>query len=659
MQTEEKIQTVSLNENQQKAVLQTDGPLLIAAGPGSGKTRTIAYRALYMIKEQGINLSEILLITFTKKAANEMRDRIEKLLDEEKAPFVWTFHSLCLHILRQYSFKLSIPKNFTVYDPADQLQIVQAVLKDAKQKSLQDLLKRISNCKNHLILPSEAPLELQEPYRQYQALLREENSLDFDDLIVKTVHLLKKHPEVLNALPWKYISIDEYQDTNYAQYELVKLLARRDNNICVIGDADQAIYAFRGANVSNFLNFGNDFPDVKVIKLEQNYRSTPEIIHGAQEVIKQNEDRMQQTIWTAKGEGKPIIVCEASDERAEVDYIIRTIELYMGGTSRYQIEQKYVDDEMKGYKFSDFAVLYRTHLQEKIIEETFLKSGIPFQIVGAVPLYDRAEVKDLIAYVRVISDPNDKASLLRIINTPARGIGKVALEKIAQHSKNEGLPFYQACQEVDALQLQDEQKNAIARFVTLIESLRYESTHVLLSELLKSIVQKIQLFDLYKDKKRQDHLYEIIAYSSAFDDLPQHERLKEFIREVTFMSDKDIYDQNKDAVTLLTLHASKGLEFPVVFVAGVEENLIPYKRAGEPINLPEERRLFYVGMTRAMEQLHLLHTKERNFFGENLVPRKSQFIENIPKEIVQNKEHELKKRLKKTDETAKSQLNLF
>ncbi len=580
-------------------------------------------------------------------------------MQSENAPFVGTFHSVCLYILRQYAFKISIPKNFTVYDPADQLQIVQTILKDAKPKSLQDLLKRISNCKNHLVFPSEAPLELQEPYRQYQALLKQENALDFDDLIVKTVHLLRKHPEVLNALPWKYISVDEYQDTNHAQYELIKLLAKRDRNVCVVGDADQAIYAFRGANVNNFLNFGNDFSDVKVIKLEQNYRSTPEIIHGAREVIKQNEDRMQQTIWSAQEDGSPIIICEASDERAEVDYIIKTIEFYMGGTSRYQIEQKFVDDETGGYKFSDFAVLYRTHLQSKIMEEAFSRSGIPYRIVGAIPLYERTEVKDLIAYVRVIIDPNDKASLLRIINRPVRGIGKACVSAIEKYAKNEGLPFYQACQEVDTLQLKDEQTNAIARFVTLIESLRYESTHVTLSDLLRSIVQKIQFFELYKDKKRQDYIYEVMGYASAFNELPQHERLKEFIREITFMSDKDMYDDSKDAVTLLTLHASKGLEFPVVFVSGVEENLIPYKRVGEEINLPEERRLFYVAMTRAMKKLHLLHAKERNFFGEELKPKRSRFIENLPSEIIKNKEHVFKKRVKKSDENNKSQLNLF
>ncbi|MFC1655794.1 ATP-dependent helicase [Patescibacteria group bacterium] len=642
MKVEEKIQTVSLNGHQQEVVSHVNGPLLIAAGPGSGKTRMISCRAVHMIEERDVDPSEILLITFTKRDVQEMKKHVE-------GPFVSTFHSLCLHILRQYAFKISISKNFTVYDPADQLQIVQTILKDAKPKSLQDLLSRISHCKNNLILPSEAPLELQEPYRQYQALLREENALDFDDLIVKTVHLLRKHPEVLNALPWKYISVDEYQDTNHAQYELIKLLAKRDKNICVIGDADQAIYAFNGANVHNFLNFGNDFLDVKVIRLEQNYRSTPEIIHGAQEVIKQNEDRMQQTTWTAQGEGNPITICEACDERAEVDYIIRTIELYMGGMSPNQTKQKY----------SDFAILYRTHLQSKVIEEAFLKSGIPYQIIGVVPLYDRVEVKDLIAYVRVIKDPNDKASLLRIINKPVRGIGKACVEAIAKHAKNEGLPFYQACQEVDVLQLKDDQKNAIARFVTLIESLRYESTHVALSDLLRSIVAKIQLFELYKDKKRQDHIHEIIGYAGAFDDLPQHERLKEFIREVTFMSDKDMYDDSKDVVTLLTLHASKGLEFPIVFVPGVEENLIPYKYAQKQVNLPEERRLFYVGMTRAMKELHLLHTKERDFFGEELIPQKSRFIEDIPNEIIRNKEHVLKKHVKKTDEDDKSQLNLF
>jgi DNA helicase-2/ATP-dependent DNA helicase PcrA len=659
MEIDVKKHTASLNEYQHQAATMIKGPLLIAAGPGSGKTRTVSHRAAYMIQEENIDPSQILLITFTKKAADEMKQRISKLLDSENLPFIGTFHSLCLHILRNYSFKLSIPKNFTVYDPTDQLHIVQSIIKDAKQKSLQDLLKRISYCKNHLILPSETPIELQEPYRQYQAMLREENALDFDDLIVKTVQLFRKHPEVLSAIPWHYISVDEYQDTNHAQYELIKLLAKRDRNICVIGDADQSIYAFRGANVENFLNFGNDFPEVKVVRLEQNYRSSPEIINGSQAVIKENEDRMQQKLWTAKQEGKPIIICNASDERAEVEYIIRTIELYMGGTSRYQIEVKNVDDESKGFKFSDFAVLFRTHMQGKIIEEMFLKSGIPYQLVGAIPFYNKAEVKDLIAYLRVIYDPNDMAALLRIINKPARGIGKICVDKIKEYVKHEGIPFYQVCQEVDALSLNDEQKNAVARFVTLIESLRYENTHVKFSDLVRSVIQKIQLFELYKDKKRQDHLYEIMGFASVFDDLPHGESLKEFLRDATFMSDKDIYDSQKDAITLLTLHASKGLEFPVVFIAGVEEQFIPYKHGDEKLNEPEERRLFYVGMTRAQDELHLIHTNERNFFGEELKQQPSRFLNSIPVEVIRKKEHERKKRIKKKDETDKSQLKIF
>ncbi len=508
-------------------------------------------------------------------------------------------------------------------------------------------------------MPSEAPHELQESYRQYQAALKEKNALDFDDLLIKTVHLLKKHPEILDRLPWKYISVDEYQDTNRVQYEIIKLLSKRNNNICIIGDADQAIYAFRGANIQNFLNVGDDFPNVKILQLKNNYRSTPEIIKSARSIIQKNEDRMQVEIESVRDKGGALTICETTDEKTEAEFIVRTIEAYMGGTNRYEIEANNVDDKTDGYIFSDFAVLYRTHLQGKILEETFLKSGIPYQIVGAVPFYDRSEIKDMLAYTRAIYDPNDHEALLRIINKPTRGIGKTTIEKIEKYSLNEGIPFYKACEELDVLPIQDEQKNSLAEFIKLFESFRLKSTEISVSNLLKEIFNITGFKDLYKDKKRQDNIFQLIGFAVQFNELSPREGMKKFIEETAFMTDKDIYDDDKDTVTLLTLHASKGLEFPVVFIAGVEEDLIPYKHGEGEIQESEERRLFYVGMTRAKEKLYLLHTKKRLYFGEKLKVKSSRFLKDIPKEFIENQIHERKKRRIKKSDMDNSQMALW
>lgn len=638
-----------LNENQREAVTSFNGPFLIAAGPGSGKTRVIAYRTANMILNAGISPEEILLITFSRKAANEMKERIIGLMGDSDVPFIGTFHAFCLMTLKSYYFKLSLNKDFKIYDPADQIAVMQKIIHDAKDKSLKDILNRISFCKNNLITPLEAPVELQEAYRQYQSALKEENALDFDDIIFKTYQLLNKFPEVLDKLMYKYLMVDEYQDTNKAQYEVIKLLAKRNNNICVIGDSDQSIYAFRGANVQNFLNFGDDFMNMRLIKLEQNYRSTPEIIKSAESVIEKNSDHMQRSLWTSNEGGRHVILCNASNEKAEADYIIKSIQVYMGGISRYEIEAKNVSDKPSGYCFSDFAVLYRTHLQGKVLEESFLKSGIPFQQIGAENFYDRSEIKDILCYLRAVFDPFDEAALIRIINKPARGIGETTIEKIRLYAKDFGIPFYQACQEIDTLPLNDENKKSLGDFIKIFEEFRLLAIKEKLSDLIKNICGTIQIFDLYKDKKRQDNIYELLGFSVQFDNMPSFKGLESFIQETAFMQDKDLYDENKNVVSLLTLHASKGLEFPVVFVAGTEEGLIPYKHGEETeINESEERRLFYVGMTRAKDELHIIHTKQRNLFGENIKVQPSRFLNDIPKDIIERKEHELKIRKKKS-----------
>ncbi|MFC1810355.1 ATP-dependent helicase [Patescibacteria group bacterium] len=638
-----------LNEQQLDAAQTIDGPLLIAAGPGSGKTRTIIYRTLYMIQEKGIDPKEILLITFTKKAANEMRERLSELIEGDELPFVGTFHSLCLTILRNYAFKIGLEKNFKIYDPTDQIELLQDTIKGAKKKALSDLLKRISKLKNDFISPLEAPLELQEVFRNYEGAMRSKNAVDFDDLIIKTVKLLRKHDEVLNALPFKYISVDEYQDTNKAQYELIKLIASRDKNICVIGDSDQAIYAFRGANVQNFLQFGEDFENVKLVKLDKNYRSTPQIINASDKVIEKNDERMQRDLNSIKEDGALVKIVEANNDRAETDYILQTIDIKMGGISRQSKDLKNIEDNDDARKFSDFAVLYRTHLQGKAIEDAFLKAGIPYQMVGAIPFYDRTEIKDILSYLRCIYDPNDETSMKRTIKKFAKGVGDSTIEKIINYSTVYEIPFYQSCLELDTLSLTNDLKKSLGEFIRMHENFRKYASENKLSDLIKFVLHKITYFETYKDKKRQDHVFELIGFSLQFDDTPPFEGLKAFIDETALMQDKDVYDQTKDAVTLLTMHASKGLEFPIVFIAGASEGLTPYQFNEDEVNEEEERRLFYVGMTRAQEELHIIHANERSFFGDKHEMEPSRFLADIPEEFVEKKEQERVMREKKKE----------
>lgn len=638
-----------MNEQQLKAVVSIEGAILIAAGPGSGKTRTIVYRTKYMIEEKGIDPREIVLITFTKKAADEMNERLSELIEGDEIPFVGTFHSLCLRILRNFAFKVGIEKNFKIYDPSDQIELLQELIKDAKKKALSDLLTRISKLKNDFVAPLEAPHELKEVYRNYEAAMREKNAIDFDDLIIKTVKLLRKHDEVLNALPFKYISVDEYQDTNKAQYELIKLLSARDKNICVIGDSDQAIYAFRGANVKNFLQFGDDFDDVKLIKLNKNYRSTPQIVKASDKVIERNDERMQRDLDSVKPDGTLIKVVEANNDRAENDYILQTIDLKMGGISRQSKDLKNIEDTDDVHKFSDFAVLYRTHLQGKAIEDAFLKAGIPYQMVSAIPFYDRTEIKDILSYLRCIYDPNDETSMKRTIKKFAKGVGDTTIEKIMNYSKVYGIPFYQSCLELDTLSLTNDLKKSLGEFITMHETFRKYATENKLSDLIKFVLHKVTYFEIYKDKRRQDNVFELIGFSLQFDDMPPFEGLKVFIDETSMMQDKDLYDASKDAVTLLTMHASKGLEFPVIFIAGASEGLTPYQFKEGEVNEEEERRLFYVGMTRAKEELHIIHAKERTFFGEKHELEMSRFLADIPEEFVEKREQVRNVREKKKE----------
>lgn len=612
-------------EIQSKVVKTLDGAILIASGPGTGKTQIIIERTVNMINEQGVDPKEILLLTFSKKAALDMRAKLSELLDSENLPFVGTFHSFCITILRNYSFKVGIEKNFKILDPADQIELLQEIIKGAKFSSLQDLLERIGKLKNDFVSPLNAPFDLQEVFRNYQGALKAKNAVDFDDLIVKTARLLEKHPEVLNILPFKYISVDEFQEISKAQYKILQLLAKRDGNICVAGDSDQAMYTNRDLNVQNFIKFGDDHKEVKLITLNDNFRSTPQIINASEKVIEKNEKRMQREMNSTKNDGSLISICGADNDYSEIDYITQTIELKRGGFNK--IEEK---------KFSDFAVLFRTHLQGKVLEEAFIKKGIPFQFIGSIPFYEKVEVKDLLSYLRAIYDPNDEIAMKRIIRKFAKGVGNSTIEKIKNYSIVYEIPFYQACLELDTISLTDDVRKSLSKFIKMHETLRNFAVENKVSDLIKYLCEKITYFEIYKDKIRQDNVFELISYSLEFNDMPPYEGLKALIDETVMMRDKDLYDKSKNVVTLMTLHASKGFEFPIVFISGVDDGLIPYELE-EGISEEEERRLFYVGITRAEEELHLIYAKERNWFGEKTEMKKSRFLNDIPRELIQEK----------------------
>ncbi|WPF78345.1 DNA helicase PcrA [Bacillus velezensis] len=638
-----------LNPVQQEAVKTTDGPLLLMAGAGSGKTRVLTHRIAYLMAEKHVAPWNILAITFTNKAAREMKERVESILGPG-ADEIWisTFHSMCVRILRRDIDRIGINRNFSILDTADQLSVIKGILKerniDPKKFDPRSILGSISSAKNELIEPEEFAKSAggyydqvtSDVYTDYQKKLLKNQSLDFDDLIMTTIKLFERVPEVLEFYQRKfqYIHVDEYQDTNRAQYLLVKQLAARLENICVVGDSDQSIYRWRGADIANILSFEKDYPSANVILLEQNYRSTKRILQAANEVIKNNSNRKPKNLWTENDEGIKLSYYSGDNEFGEGQFVAGKIyELHSSGRR----------------KLSDIAILYRTNAQSRVIEETLLKSGLNYNIVGGTKFYDRKEIKDILAYLRLVSNPDDDISFTRIVNVPKRGVGATSLEKIASYAAMNGMSMFQAIKQVDFIGVSAKAANALDGFGAMIENLTNMQDYLSITELTEEILEKTEYREMLKAEKsieaqsRLENIDEFLSVTKNFEQKSEDKSLVAFLTDLALIADIDQLDQKeeesggKDAVTLMTLHAAKGLEFPVVFLMGMEEGVFPHSRSlMEEAEMEEERRLAYVGITRAEEELYLTNAKMRTLFGHTNMNPESRFIREIPGDLLEN-----------------------
>jgi DNA helicase-2/ATP-dependent DNA helicase PcrA len=632
----------NLNQAQKEAVKHHQGPELVLAGAGSGKTRVLTRRIGYLINHYGVSPYNILAVTFTNKAANEMKERVKEMVGGVNSSlWVSTFHSFCVRILRREAEKLGYNKNFVIFDSLDQRKLVKEVLKsknlDPKKIKPRSVLNKISSAKNELKTPEQMSSlsgsffdkTAADIYEEYQKRLKENNAMDFDDLIQQTVRLFKEFPLVLEHYQerFEYILVDEYQDVNHAQYQLVNLLAERYRNICVVGDPDQGIYGFRGADIRNILNFEDDYPDVKTIRLEQNYRSKGNILKAAQSVIKNNSSRKEKELWTDQGEGPKLKLYEAKDEKEEADFVCRTAK---------ELTKK---EELT---FDDLAVLYRTNSQSRAFEDMLMKYGIPYQIVGGVRFYERMEIKDIMAYLRLIYNPADDISFLRIINRPKRGIGAGTLGKVQDFAEAEGLNLYEAALKSKANPaLSGTYAKRVLHFTEIIEKLRSEKDEIALARLTEKLLDKSGYRHNLEEEKtaeaenRLENIEELFSVINEYMKNSDNNTLAGFLEEVTLMSDIDSMDEKQSSVTLMTIHSAKGLEFPVVFLVGMEEGIFPHSNSMfEQKGMEEERRLCYVGMTRAEERLYLSRAQVRLRFGERKMNPPSQFIEEIPEELL-------------------------
>jgi len=630
-----------LNEKQREAVLQIEGPLLILAGAGSGKTRVLTNRTAYMIEERGINPWNIMAITFTNKAAGEMRERIDDMVGHG-AESIWvaTFHSTCVRILRRYIDKLGFDTNFTIYDTDDQKTVMKDICKrlqiDTKQYPERALLSSISHAKDELLSPRDMDLnamgdfgkkQMAKVYAEYQNALQKNNALDFDDLIVKTVELFKVWPDILDYYQnrFLYIMVDEYQDTNTAQFELIRLLASKNKNICVVGDDDQSIYKFRGANIRNILDFEKIYPEAKVIKLEQNYRSTQTVLDAANAVIRNNLGRKDKSLWTDKGEGAKIHFNQFDTAYEEAEYIVDSI-------SRKKREG------LADYR--DCAVLYRTNAQARLLEEKFILSGVPYDVVGGVNFYSRREIKDILAYLKTIDNGKDDLAVKRIINVPKRGIGATTLNRVQVYADEHDLSFYDALKQADQISAIGKSAVKLTPFVDMIQVFRSKLPYISLEELVNDIIEttgyieNLEASDEEEAKARIENIDELISKVVAFEEnADEQPTLSEFLEEVALVADIDSVDRDDNRVLLMTLHSAKGLEFPHVYLAGMEDGLFPsYMNivSDDPLELEEERRLCYVGITRAMDDLTLTCARQRMVRGETQYNAVSRFVKEIP-----------------------------
>ena len=636
-----------LNEPQREAVYHTDGPLLILAGAGSGKTRVLTHRIAYLIGERGVNAWNILAITFTNKAAEEMRQRVDNLVGfGAESVWVSTFHSACVRILRRFIDRLGYENHFTIYDTDDQKTLIKEVCRkvdvDTKVFKERSLLSAISSAKNEMILPDEfelnaggdfAKMKIAKVYREYEAQMRANNALDFDDLLVKTVQLLQTQPDVLESYQerFRYIMVDEYQDTNTVQFQLVSLLAGKYKNLCVVGDDDQSIYKFRGANIRNILDFEHEFPDAKVIKLEQNYRSTGNILNAANSVIANNRGRKEKSLWTENGEGELIRLRQFDTAFDEADFI--------GEDIKSAVRQ--------GGSYNDSAVLYRTNAQSRLLEEKFIAMNIPYKIVGGVNFYARREIKDLLAYLKTIDNGRDDVAVRRIINVPKRGIGLTTINRIQESATERGIGFYEALLAPGLIAGVGRSATKLDSFAALIEYFKTLAEEMNITDLLQEVIEKtgyiesLENEDKEEAKTRKENIDELISkaatYEESCQDKDEKATLSGFLEEVALVADIDSLDEDQEYVVLMTLHSAKGLEFPRVYLAGMEDGLFPgYMsiNAGDREELEEERRLCYVGITRAEQELTLTSARRRMVHGETQYNPMSRFVKEIPRELL-------------------------
>ena len=626
-----------LNDKQYEAVVNTEGPCLVIAGAGSGKTKVLTHKIAYLMGEIGVKPWDILAITFTNKAANEMKSRVESLVgDAAKDMWIGTFHSICVRILRKQIDRIGFDTSFIIFDTSDQKTLIKQIIKnknlDDKLFSDRSVLSEISNAKNDMLEPDAYAVKakgdfrketIAEIYQTYQTKLKENNAIDFDDIINKTIEIFQNDEETLSYYQdkFKYVLVDEYQDTNKAQFTLVTLLASRYGNITVVGDNDQGIYSFRGADISNILNFEKDFPGTRIIKLEQNYRCTQSILNAANEVIKNNETKYEKKLWTENERGKLPKVFRGDNEYDEANFIVRNI-------NTLKMEEY--------YKYSDFSVLYRMNSQSRAIEDILRRENIPYKIVGGLKFYERKEIKDIIAYLRLIQNPSDNLSLTRIINEPKRGVGKTSLDNIDALSADIGVSMYEIIRDADKYGLSRIYGNT-REFVSVIEELRSKKDDIKISELIKETLNKsgytraLELENTVEAESRIENLDEFLTVAIEFEEESADNSLSEFLEGITLSSDLDGMEDSEESVTLMTLHSAKGLEFPVVFLVGMEEGIFPgYKSIGEPQELEEERRLCYVGITRAKENLFLTCARQRTIFGSTSCNSVSRFIKEIP-----------------------------
>ncbi|HET8811003.1 MAG TPA: UvrD-helicase domain-containing protein [Gaiella sp.] len=624
-----------LNPAQREAVLHVDGPLLVVAGAGSGKTRVLTHRVAHLIRAHGVKPNEILAITFTNKAATEMRERLERMLGRTaRAIWILTFHAACGRMLRREAERLGYRSNFTIYDQADQVRLVKACLeelgKDPKRFTPRGIHSQISNAKNQLISPDEYTARVSsfwdqtvaEVYALYQRRLFRSNAVDFDDMLMLTVQVLERFPEARERWrnAFRHVLVDEYQDTNHAQYRFLQLLAEKHRNVFAVGDPDQSIYAFRGADIRNILDFERDFGGAGVIALEQNYRSSNRILEAANSVIDNNRDRKPKRLWSELGDGDPVEVVEVEDEHAEARFVAAEI--------ARQVET--------GTSASEVAIFYRTNAQSRVLEDVLVRQGVPYQVIGGPRFYERAEIRDAVAYLAVLNNSDDAVSLMRIANRPRRGIGDTSIRRLVAHADSLGISLWDAMADPEAAGLASASGRAIRAFRTTMESLMASAQELAVDELVQAVLERSGTLEAYEAERtieargRIENLEELVGSAQEYRRRVDEPSLSGFLEEVQLQSDQDTLVSGEPQVTLMTIHNAKGLEYRIVFLIGMEEGIFPHARSIEDNDVEEERRLAYVGMTRAMERLTLTHTTARSLYGRREYNLPSRFLDELP-----------------------------